>query len=485
MTDVRILALRRKLHENAELSMHEQKTQQILKDFLQENTDLQIIEQPGFFCGLRKAEKARRGPIALRADIDALPALNGAAHYCGHDGHSAILANVAMLESGCQRDRDVYFLFQPGEETGQGARICEKFLEENGVEEIYGLHNIPGFPLNQILLKNGTFACGSVGLAITFKGAVSHAAYPEAGKNPAGALAALVLGIERLIERQRKDDILMATVIGIDAGSDNYGISAGEGTLRLTVRAEKQEQLTALLKEIRQLVKLLAEKYGLEYHVEEKDYFPATENHIENVEKLRIIAHNLQLSVTDLSEPMHWSEDFGNYLVKFNGAFFGVGAGEDHPQLHTSDYQFPDEIIDTASAMLRGLLEDEPLEVVAGLIWKDDRFLIAQRPADKARGNMWEFVGGKKEAGESYQQALKRELQEELGIEVAVGDLAVDTIYSYPDLDVHLNLFNCQIIAGQPRLLEHQDLRWISRQETADYQFCPADRQLLQLLFKD
>jgi 8-oxo-dGTP diphosphatase len=98
---------------------------------------------------------------------------------------------------------------------------------------------------------------------------------------------------------------------------------------------------------------------------------------------------------------------------------------------------------------------------------------------------MWEFVGGKKESGESYQQALKRELQEELGIEVAVGDLAVDTIYSYPDLDVHLNLFNCQIIAGQPRLLEHQDLRWISRQETADYQFCPADRQLLQLLFKD
>ena len=259
MTDVRILALRRKLHENAELSMHEQKTQQILKDFLQENTDLQIIEQPGFFCGLRKAEKARRGPIALRADIDALPALNGAAHYCGHDGHSAILANVAMLESGCQRDRDVYFLFQPGEETGEGARICQKFLEENGVEEIYGLHNIPGFPLNQILLKNGTFACGSVGLAITYKGAVSHAAYPEAGKNPAGALAALVLAIERLIERQRKDDILMATVIGIDAGSENYGISAGEGTLRLTVRAERQAQLTALLKEIRQLAKLLAE----------------------------------------------------------------------------------------------------------------------------------------------------------------------------------------------------------------------------------
>ena len=119
------------------------------------------------------------------------------------------------------------------------------------------------------------------------------------------------------------------------------------------------------------------------------------------------------------------------------------------------------------------------LEVVAGLIRCADRFLVCQRPAHKARGLLWEFAGGKVEAGESGAQALKRELMEELGIDVEVGEKVTDVVYSYPELTVHLTLYSAEIIDGAPRRIEHNDLRWITLDEARDGDFCPADRLFL------
>ena len=119
-------------------------------------------------------------------------------------------------------------------------------------------------------------------------------------------------------------------------------------------------------------------------------------------------------------------------------------------------------------------------EVVAALIWDGDRFLICQRPAHKARGLLWEFVGGKVEPGETAAQALVRECREELGITVSVGEVFIDVVHEYPDLTVHLTLFHATIAAGTPKLLEHNDLRWITPQETGDYPFCPADVEILK-----
>ena len=119
------------------------------------------------------------------------------------------------------------------------------------------------------------------------------------------------------------------------------------------------------------------------------------------------------------------------------------------------------------------------LEVVAGLIRDGERFLICQRPAHKARGLLWEFAGGKVEAGESGQQALKRELREELGVEVEVQEQVADVTYAYPELTVHLTLYGAAIVQGKPQLLEHNDLRWIMLGEAVDGDFCPADRLFL------
>ena len=123
-------------------------------------------------------------------------------------------------------------------------------------------------------------------------------------------------------------------------------------------------------------------------------------------------------------------------------------------------------------------------EVVAALIWDGDRFLICRRPPHKARGLLYEFVGGKTEPGETPEQALIRECREELDVTVEVGSVYMDVVHEYPDLTVHLILFNATIAAGEPRLLEHVELRWIPVSRIDEYEFCPADREILERLKK-
>ena len=121
-------------------------------------------------------------------------------------------------------------------------------------------------------------------------------------------------------------------------------------------------------------------------------------------------------------------------------------------------------------------------EVVAALIWDGNRFLACQRPAHKARGLLWEFVGGKVEPGETKEQALIRECREELAVTVAVRDVFMEIEHVYPDLTVHLTLFHAAITEGTPQLLEHNDLRWITVEEIDQYAFCPADEEILRRL---
>lgn len=121
-------------------------------------------------------------------------------------------------------------------------------------------------------------------------------------------------------------------------------------------------------------------------------------------------------------------------------------------------------------------------EVVAALIWNKDKFMICQRPASKARGLLWEFVGGKVEPGETKEQALIRECREELAITVAPADVFTKVVHEYPDITIHLTLFNCTIAEGVPQLLEHNNLRWITVEEIDNFHFCPADTEILDKL---
>ena len=119
-------------------------------------------------------------------------------------------------------------------------------------------------------------------------------------------------------------------------------------------------------------------------------------------------------------------------------------------------------------------------EVVAALIWDNDKFMICQRPAHKDRGLLWEFVGGKVEPDETKRQALIRECKEELDILLSVGDVFMDVIHEYPDIHVHLTLYHATIADGEPQKIEHSDIRWITPSQIPDYDFCPADEEILR-----
>lgn len=124
------------------------------------------------------------------------------------------------------------------------------------------------------------------------------------------------------------------------------------------------------------------------------------------------------------------------------------------------------------------------VEVVAALIWDNDKFMICQRPAHKARALLWEFVGGKVEPGETKEQALIRECKEELAVIPSVGDVFMDIVHEYPDITVHLTLFNATIAEGIPQRQEHNDIQWITPAEIPNYNFCPADAEILKRIIE-
>ena len=125
------------------------------------------------------------------------------------------------------------------------------------------------------------------------------------------------------------------------------------------------------------------------------------------------------------------------------------------------------------------------VQVVAALIWDGDKFMACQRPAHKARGLLWEFVGGKVEPGETKEQALIRECREELDVTISVGDVFMEVVHAYPDITVELTLFNATIASGQPKKLEHNDIRFITPAQIPEYAFCPADEEILKRIMAE
>lgn len=383
-----IMELRKQLHRIPEHSMQEVKTKQLLMDFLKSHTALEIVDCGAWFYAVKRAydwvttENDKtfhvsevaveipeqmteyKPPIAFRADMDAVCGKDGKpGHFCGHDGHSSVLCGLGLyLDS--RKDplaQDVYLIFQPAEEIGKGAELCRSLIKEKHIGEIYGFHNIPGKPLGTVLVKDGTFACASTGLEIHMTGTPSHAAYPEAGRNPgyALALAGLLLQIEELTKQfNETKGFARMTLIGMKLGSENYGVAASDGYLRLTVRSEGEQVFREYLAEIRKLAEVMAQKEALELSIKEIERFPSTDNHAEQVQKIRACAASHQIPYIELPEPMRWSEDFGWYLQETKGAFFGIGDGEDYAQLHTEHFEFPDSILETAVTMFAGLCVD-------------------------------------------------------------------------------------------------------------------------------
>ncbi|MDR2797408.1 MAG: M20/M25/M40 family metallo-hydrolase, partial [Treponema sp.] len=199
------MKLRRELHRRPELSGRETWTKGHLIDFLRRHTSLEIVDRGRWFYALYRAGAGRRN-IAFRAEFDALPMDEtidlpygsenpGVAHKCGHDGHSACLAALALEINKHGANQNVYFVFQHAEETVEGARECAPLMEEADIAEIFAYHNMPGLPENLITMIDGTACCGSTGMIIHFTGIPAHASQVEDGRNPCFAIAELIRSI--------------------------------------------------------------------------------------------------------------------------------------------------------------------------------------------------------------------------------------------------------------------------------------------------
>ena len=375
----KIKRLRHELHAHPELSMEERETKKRLMEFLRENTKLFIEDRGHYFYAYANGKNEKLEPIAFRADMDALPMEEkaglpygsknpGVCHKCGHDGHCAALCGLALEADRLGTDRPVYFIFQHGEEIGGGGEECAGLIREKGIRRVFAFHNMSGYPEGQVLVKSGVTQCTSKGLTIYMEGTPAHASQPEDGKNPAAALAKLALAIEAMAGAQRGEEnagqgenssfggFVLATIVELSAGGRNFGIAASKGSVSVTLRADYERDLNRLEERIRETAQGLAKRYGLALSFEEQDFFPETVNDPEAVSLVRRAAASLKIPVRELSQPFRASEDFGYYLKQCPGAIFYIGNGEDHPQLHTAEYDFNDGILERAVDLFFALL---------------------------------------------------------------------------------------------------------------------------------
>ena len=338
----------RTLHDNAEPSGAEVRTSLVLLNFISENTTLRIKKFPdshGFMAIHREGEGLPT--IAVRADFDGLPCGDSYAHLCGHDGHSTALCRLALEIEGKRYGKNIILLFQPAEETGEGAEKCLPHLLSERPDMIIGSHNLPGFEKGKIYTRPSTFACASEGMSFELTGKAAHAAYPESGKNPARALSELLEAVTTPPSETR--GMVLSTVVGVRMGDENYGISPANASLFVTLRGEYKDELDRLSESCFDLSRLVSEKYSVDVKVKLHDIFPSTENDIKLTEKFMRLTDSILLE-----NPMRWSEDFGWYTMKIPGVFFGVGAGVSHPPLHSVEYVYPTEIIEpTVEAYMR------------------------------------------------------------------------------------------------------------------------------------
>lgn len=364
------LALRHALHAHPELSGEETATARRLLDFFSALEPDEVVNEVagnGFAVAFGGTED---GPtIMLRSELDALPihetidmkhrsTRDGVSHKCGHDGHMAILAAVgARLARRRPAKLRVLLMFQPAEETGAGAAavVADPAFARLRPDRVFALHNLPGYPLGQVVVRAGTFTCASRGMCIRLHGRTAHAAQPQTGRSPAAAMCRVIAAMDELRERFGENELAFATVVGASLGARAFGIAPGVAEVWVTLRTETDTTMTAMVAHCEDRVRAIADAALLAVDTGYEDVFDATVNSENAVAEIRRACEGL--SVLEAPEPFRWSEDFGKFTQTADGALFGLGAGETQPDLHDEDYDFPDALVDAGAEVFLRLID--------------------------------------------------------------------------------------------------------------------------------
>ncbi|MBN1970905.1 MAG: amidohydrolase [Candidatus Delongbacteria bacterium] len=352
----KLVELRQELHAFPEISGSEMKTSlRIMKFFSQLEYD-DLVEFPNYGLAYIFNGKSEGKTIMFRADMDAVSVYEtndfdhcsrneGCSHSCGHDGHMTILAGLGEVIS---KNRDfsgkVILLFQPSEENGQGASELLRFgnFRDLKPDYIFGLHNVPGYPKGAIISKKEVFSNSSTGATIFFVGKDSHAAEPEKGINPIYTMMDIVKVIKGYCESDKIEKNSKITMVGINSGGSNFGISPGKGVLHMTLRAESEHNMNRLKMALNETVDFFCKRDGVISKLDYSETFPSIENSDECFNIIKSASDNF----IEVARPFKWSEDFGWYTRYYNCGFFGLASGEEQPVLHSSNFDFPDDIIE-------------------------------------------------------------------------------------------------------------------------------------------
>jgi len=361
---------RKHLHKNPELSGNEKETSKYIAEVLQQFSPDKIITQLGGngIAAIFNSEYSNR-TIMFRAELDALPITEsnefsykskttGISHKCGHDGHMTILLGLAARLKQKKIEAHIILLFQPAEETAGGAEKILKDKRFNFIkpDHVFALHNLPGFTKGSIILREGIFSSTSLGLIITLEGETSHAGHPENGNNPVTAMTSIINELTILPSKFR--EYALITIIYAKLGEIAFGTSPGKAVIMATFRAHTKEDLTKLQNKAETYIRDVSAKQKLKLNIKWVEYFPEIVNDNDCVDLVSKAAKKLNKKVIYRENPFTWTEDFSYFTQKIKGAFFGLGAGKNHAQLHNSDYDFPDEIIEDGVNVFWYIIEE-------------------------------------------------------------------------------------------------------------------------------
>ena len=369
--------IRHRLHRMAEPSNEEIETSAFIRHQLEMMEPTKILTFPTGHHLLAEYDFGGGKTVLVRGDMDAvrvnetleLPYKSeheGISHKCGHDGHSTILLRLAeMLHEKPLPSGKVLLLFQGAEETGEGARqiLNSGILNAYSIDSAYALHNIPGEKLGTIICKAGSFTCSVVSCDIVLTGKTAHAAEPWNAVSPFSAAQRITDFVMSLNQRDvQREDFCVATLIEFRVGSQAYGVAAGDGVLRFTIRTREDAHLQQIISKIENKSNTEAANDNLQCEIRWMEYFAASNNEENAVNAIKECTGNLRLTYQEKPIPFFWGEDFGLFTQHYPGALFGLGSGTAQPPLHHPDFDFPDEIVETGAGMFFQLVSTATAE---------------------------------------------------------------------------------------------------------------------------
>lgn len=371
---VQLTALRHELHRYPEISGEERETAARVVAFVSGLGPDKVIQHLGGHGLAVIYDSGMPGPTLLfRSELDALPIeelsdiahrsiIKGKGHLCGHDGHSTILAAMAVGLSRTRPKRGrVVLLYQPAEENGAGAAavIADPRFADIAPDFAFSLHNLPGMPLGHVALKTGPVNCASRGMLIRLTGKTAHASQPEAGISPMRAVASLMPQLTDLAHSMPPDpDFRLVTVTHARMGEAAFGIAPGEAEIWVTLRTLTDDRMAELIALAEQAAEATANRHGLQLEIGYHDIFHHCENAEDAVAHLAAAVDAVGLSRDERGLPIRASEDFGRFRQKAPSAMLFLGAGEGSPALHNPDYDFPDELITIGSQIFMRVVRD-------------------------------------------------------------------------------------------------------------------------------